>query len=1518
MEDNTSYAILDFRAVVKHAYYGADDPESIFCETSGRRFATWQCAAQGFISRYIEPFITQDGSARTLLVAHDMGRDYRTSIFPDYKGQKSKTEKSPIEVEQCDKLIAWAKRFLTAIGSTQIGVKGVEADDVIAWLCQRITYPKAVYTVDADLLQLVNDTTIVYLKNEPHFGEGEYKDIPYSLTSISKSILGDTSDNYGGVKGLGPAKFAGLMETFGADGIEQLRDIVDSGDPALLDEAIEQTQDKTLVKLRENFGDWRTMWRLAKLHPELCWKPRARRLVTPFFHKRVPNAQFAFNLLAEIGAQDLWDETFSGLMPNQLAITADNWTEMKDAIFAEIEAGDITAFDYESSNKDPIPEFSQASAQGDKFVDVLSQELAGASFQFGRHLENVVYLPVDHKDSPNLPKSVIAEILEHAAKHTRLVAHNEFFEGVVSQTNLNLELKNVHDTRLMQRYVNENMGAGLKECSLTYLGYEQASYEETIAKGNGGEGAANMSELTLEEVFSYGADDAMVTGCLYDLLKLMLQLDEQWEFYQRWAVNPTVVLQHSYIKGVDINWPLQKELHQRDIKQVADGMVDLRRILEENVTGNITEGCKSFIEAEKDYIYRAAKKKYDSAEEASTKLHEWRTKQERACQYVPYSEEQVMPSFALTAKQLSAAATAVGLPEVTKVSASGLSEYLETCGIVGAGDTLEDPKQQEFVEAISYALERGALKVKALETKAEDHNSDEKAERSAAQARKAFDKLGEVVQRLAGVEAKVISIGDELNSGSPQQMQQLLYCKIGVPVRLRGKQAGKGRLQVGITEAGPSTDETAILTAIANDIERGSWQHQALEALLKVKSASTRISLYHDKLPLWKHRDGKVHPSFTDAGTDTRRPTGSSPNVLQVSKKDKSMRSMYMPPSKDHVVVAIDYNGQEIRIMACESGDPMMISVYDPANEKDLHSMTGSGIAKMKAASGSKDMAQIAEYGAFDEARNDEGHPLHKLASAVRKHAKGCIAAGSLVLTDKGLVPIDFITLDHKVWDGVEFVSHEGLEYKGEQEVITVGPLTATPDHEVYLNDGRTIPLGRYAAQQAGPGLAIGEVAGVATGYAESYRRGLEGLRGPQRSGNGDDALHSLWGDEGSVSGQSAPRAGQTLQVPAEEMDYRGTQDTVGAVPLDGAEVQQPEQPVVQELRSSGYHAELQQCGRVCGLDAGEPAAQGLPRCGDRPEGQQQGVCTGQPSTGLVSAEPVQHTQEPVRGIPRREGSVGAHVGLDQDGPSGVSVRCDDRVEVSGEGDASAGHTGVPAHLHRRAKVYDIINAGPRHRFTVSGVIVHNCNFGLAYGAGAATLSRNLIVPLEEADALLSGTMNLYSQIPVWQQSTAKFMERNGFTLTAFGTKRHATDDVFSKDKGKSSRQHRQGTNATIQGTAAEMLRIVLTGIVERDLLNRLDMVFFAPIYDETVAFVHKDDVVEYCREMNEIMRSATPPGHVVPQVPEFSIGCDWGRVHELGRWPGEEAIKKAVERSLEEAEGIWAEMEQAEERAAA
>ena len=1177
--------IVDFKAITKHAYYSGDDPEALYCDKTDKEVNTWQFAAQRMLERYSEAWF-DDASPRNLIIAHDMGRDYRTRLFEGYKQSSvAEEDKSEVEAEQKKALEAWAKKFFAAIGATQIGVEGVEADDIIAWLCSGIKGPKQVFTVDADLLQLVDENTLVYLKMEPHYHGGDHKGIPYPLTSIAKSILGDTSDKYPGIKGIGPVKFQELLETYDEDGILELQTIVESGNPTELDAAIQATGDKTLIKMRAAFEDWRLMWKLAKLHPELCWKPRGRKLVKPTIHKRVANAEALNRLLVEAGADD-FIEQFEPMMPRFIAVDANNWPDIRDDILAEIQQGDITAFDYETYDPDPNPNFLEASP-GDGFVDMLSHRLTGAAFTFGKHLENTVYITVNHKDAANLPASVIAEVLEFAGQHTQLVVQNALFEGIISQTNLNLKLKNVHDTRIMQRYYNENAEAGLKAMSKAYLGYNQKSYRETVGdKGS-------MAELTLEEVFGYGVDDGIVTGVLYDLLKLLLQCDQQWDFYTRWAVCPTEVLQHSYINGVDVNWKLQKQVYEDDVKTLNDSQEKLRSLLEENVTGEVTSGCLSFIQEERDYVFKSNKRtlrdkkglKADELMQATRDaVARWERKLKDACIYTSYREEEVMPAFALTPKNLSPAAEALGLEPITKVTNKALEEYLNQYGMIGIedDDVPEDEQQVAFLEALCTAYETGGFKLSATQKKleaaweSEDEVTADALEKEIEKARAAVDKLRKISQKSAGVEPKLIKSGDELSFGSPQQMQHLLYCKIGVPVRLRSKGTlSKSRMTLGFRENGPATDEDAIRTALANDVESGTWQHEALNLTLKAKSALTKISLYHKKYPLWlHHKDGKIHPSFTDAGTDTRRPTGSSPNMLQVSKKDKTMRTMFVPPSRDWVVVAIDYASQEIRLMACEANDPVMKSVYDPADEKDLHSMTGSGIAKM-------------EYSAFIAAREDENHKLHPLVEAMRKKAKGV-------------------------------------------------------------------------------------------------------------------------------------------------------------------------------------------------------------------------------------------------------------------------------------------------------------------------------NFGLAYGAGGSTLSRNLIIKLEEAQKLLQDALNLYQRIKPWQAETAEFMDKHGYTLTAFGTKRHATDDLFNSDKGKRARQHRQGTNATIQGTAAEMLRIVLTKIAERELTERLKMVFFAPIYDEVVSFVHKDDVVEYCTEMRDIMESATPPGHDIPQVPEFSIGATWGTVHELGRWPGEEVIQRAVERALEESAEIW------------
>lgn len=76
------------------------------------------------------------------------------------------------------------------------------------------------------------------------------------------------------------------------------------------------------------------------------------------------------------------------------------------------------------------------------------------------------------------------------------------------------------------------------------------------------------------------------------------------------------------------------------------------------------------------------------------------------------------------------------------------------------------------------------------------------------------------------------------------------------------------------------------------------------------------------------------------------------------------------------------------------------------------------------------------------------------LRSSLATGKKDCIARDTLVLTDKGEVRIQDITLDHKVWDGQNFVSHAGVICRGVQKVIEYDGLIATPDHEVMTDDG--------------------------------------------------------------------------------------------------------------------------------------------------------------------------------------------------------------------------------------------------------------------------------------------------------------------------------------------------------------------------------------------------------------------------------------------------------------------------------
>ena len=96
-----------------------------------------------------------------------------------------------------------------------------------------------------------------------------------------------------------------------------------------------------------------------------------------------------------------------------------------------------------------------------------------------------------------------------------------------------------------------------------------------------------------------------------------------------------------------------------------------------------------------------------------------------------------------------------------------------------------------------------------------------------------------------------------------------------------------------------------------------------------------------------------------------------------------------------------------------------------------------------------------------------------------------CIAERQLVLTNEGLVPIECVRMEHLLWDGESWVSHDGVIFKGEREVITYEGLTATPDHLVWV-EGKAQPIQFGDAASCGAHLVQ---TGTAIRLGENHQR---------------------------------------------------------------------------------------------------------------------------------------------------------------------------------------------------------------------------------------------------------------------------------------------------------------------------------------------------------------------------------------------------------------------------------------------
>ncbi len=214
------------------------------------------------------------GFARILLTAiHEYSPDYIAIAFdhkkPTLRAQEYKEYKAhrPQMPDDLKHQIAIVKDVVTALNIPQFELEGYEADDLIgtvtrlAQMDDSLSVRSLVVTGDKDLLQLVDDTTHVWIPARGKYGGNtEYDErqvvekmgvTPAQIVDL-KALMGDSSDNIPGVKGIGPKTAANLITTFKnlAGVYERIAEL--EADPTQKDPIIKGAVLANLVAEKEN------------------------------------------------------------------------------------------------------------------------------------------------------------------------------------------------------------------------------------------------------------------------------------------------------------------------------------------------------------------------------------------------------------------------------------------------------------------------------------------------------------------------------------------------------------------------------------------------------------------------------------------------------------------------------------------------------------------------------------------------------------------------------------------------------------------------------------------------------------------------------------------------------------------------------------------------------------------------------------------------------------------------------------------------------------------------------------------------------------------------------------------------------------------------------------------------------------------------------------------------------------------------------------------------------------------
>lgn len=248
-------ALIDGNAILHRAYHALPPMNNDKGEPTN--------AVYGFVSMLIR--VITDLKPTHMAVAFDRPKPtFRKKLYKDYQSQRPQMEEQLVsQVQKVHEVVA-------AMGIPIYEKDGFEADDVIATLASQASSPSTalrinvkrkaesieeviVVTGDRDLLQLVCDKVKLYmpvkgLSESKLYGEKEAEErmgvTPGQIPDL-KALMGDASDNYPGVLGIGPKTAVNLLKEF--DSLENIYKHINELSNRAVAEKLKKDKDNALL-----------------------------------------------------------------------------------------------------------------------------------------------------------------------------------------------------------------------------------------------------------------------------------------------------------------------------------------------------------------------------------------------------------------------------------------------------------------------------------------------------------------------------------------------------------------------------------------------------------------------------------------------------------------------------------------------------------------------------------------------------------------------------------------------------------------------------------------------------------------------------------------------------------------------------------------------------------------------------------------------------------------------------------------------------------------------------------------------------------------------------------------------------------------------------------------------------------------------------------------------------------------------------------------------------------------------